>query len=206
MQPIMQEPRDQLFCQHFEVCTELAECHCAMGDYAKAERCYNEAAKLCPERPEPHVGLGMLYFNMDLVRDARRAFERALELGRDNGDALTGLAGTYVKESEYDKAFELYIRALKSDPDNLVALLGLFRTSCLMGSFAKVIGYLEHYLNLHPGDASVLFCLAALYVKEGRSSLARETLERILSTDPANAEAKALLAQIISSDDDGGVN
>jgi len=207
MQPIMQEPRDQLLCQHFEVCTELAECHCAMGDYTKAERCYGEAAELCPERPEPHVGLGMLYFNMDLVRDARRAFEHALDLDEDNGDALTGLAGTYVKESEYEKAFDFYIRALKTDPDNLVALLGLFRTSCLMGSFAKVIHYLEHYLKLHPGDPSVLFCLATLYVKEDRLSLAREMLRRVLSADPSNAEAKALLAQIVSSDhEDAGVN
>lgn len=202
MQPIMQEPRDQLLCQHFEVCSELAECQCAMGDYTKAERCYNEAAKLCPERPEPHVGLGMLYFNMDLVRDARRAFERALALDEKNSDALTGLAGTYVKEREYDDAFDIYIKALKIDPDNLLALLGLFRTSCLMGSFAKVIYYLEYYLKLHPGDPSVLFCLATLYVKEDRLSLAREMLDRILSADPANAEAKALLAQVISSDHD----
>lgn len=203
MQPIMQEPRGELLSQHFEVCCELAECHCAMGDYTKAEGCYNEAAELCPERPEPHVGLGMLYLNMDLVRDARSAFERGLALDEDNGDALTGLAGTYVKEGEYDDAFDTYIRALKIDPDNLLALLGLFRTSCLMGSFAKVIYYLEHYLELHPGDPSVLFCLATLYVKEGSLPPARRMLDRILRAEPANVEAKALLAQIVSSDYDG---
>ena len=195
---MMPESGDQLLNQHFDVCRELAECHCTLADYGKAERYYNEAAELRPDRPEPHIGLAMLYFNMDLMRDARCEFERALRLDADSSDAMTGLAGVHVNETRYDEGFDLYIKALKVDPDNLLALLGLFRTSCLMGSFAKVIYYLEHYLTLHPGDRSVLFCLATLYMKEGRLPLARRTLEGLLAAEPANAEAAALLAQIDS--------
>ena len=87
------------------------------------------------------------------------------------------------KKNDYEKAFEMYLKSLELDTDNLTALLGLFQTSCQMGSFAKVIYYLEVYLDMHPDDCSVMFSLAALYVKENRFEQSRKTLLNILTLD-----------------------
>jgi cytochrome c-type biogenesis protein CcmH/NrfG len=72
----------------------------------------------------------------------------------------------------------------------------LFQTSCQMGSFAKVIHYLELYLSLHPQDCSVMFSLAALYVKEGRFEQSRKVLLNILTLDRENKDAANLLEEV----------
>ena len=82
------------------------------------------------------------------------------------------------------------------DTDNLIALLGLFQTSCQMGSFAKVTHYLKVYLNMHPGDTSVMFPLAALYLKDGRLEESRKVLLDLLSLDKDHKDAADLLEEV----------
>ena len=65
-----------------------------------------------------------------------------------------------------------------------------------MGSFEKVTHYLELYLNTHPADTSVMFTLAALYVRDHRLEDAAHILAALLKLDPQNANAGALLEEI----------
>lgn len=88
------------------------------------------------------------------------------------------------------------MKCLELDSDNITALLGLFQTSCQMGSFAKVIYYLELYLNMHPGDTSVMFCLATLYMKDGQINKSQALLRDILTLDPSNKDAVDLLEEV----------
>ena len=99
-------------------------------------------------------------------------------------------------KGDYEAAFEMYLKSLELDADNLTALLGLFQTSCQMGSFAKVIHYLEVYLELHPGDSSVMFSLAALYMKQGEPERSEKILSDVLSAEPGNRDAANLLEEV----------
>ena len=87
------------------------------------------------------------------------------------------------------------MKSLELDPDNILALLGMFQVSCAMGSFAKVIHYLEIYLRMHPGDGSVMFALATLYLRDGRIESSRATLRSLLALDPAHRDAANLLEE-----------
>ena len=49
---------------------------------------------------------------------------------------------------------------------------------------------------MHPGDTSVMFTLAALYMKEGRLERSKRILTDILTLEPANADAAALLEEV----------
>ena len=100
------------------------------------------------------------------------------------------------KRGAFETAFQMYLRCLDLDTDNLTALLGLFQSSCQMGTFAKVIYYLEVYLQMHPDDASVLFSLAAIYMKEGRFGQSKKTLQRMLWLDAGNKDAADLLEEV----------
>lgn len=182
--------------QHYEVVQELGDCYISVGDGIEAQRCYEKAASLGPDEPDPYVGLGVIAIQKNLLDDAEIAFRVACRLDADCAKAYAGLAMVAQQRGDYKQAFELYLKCLERDADNLTALLGLFQMSCQMGSFGKVIHYLEVYLNMHPGDTSVMFTLAALYMKENRLEQSKKILTDILALEPANVDATDLLEEV----------
>ncbi len=182
--------------QRYEALQKIGDCYTSVGNYTQAQQCYEKAASLGPDEPGPYVGLGVVALVKNLLDDARIAFRVACRLDPDCSKAYAGLAMVAQKRADYEQAFEMYLKCLELDIDNLMALLGLFQTSCQMGSFAKVIHYLKVYLDMHPGDSSVMFALAALHMKEGRFERAKKILLDILTLDPANENAANLLEEV----------
>lgn len=182
--------------QHFDVLMELGDCHAALGELEQAAACYEEAADLAPGRADPHVGLGVIALQDERPDDAERCFQAAAGRDADCAEAYGGLAMVRQQREDYAGAFDMHLKCLELDTDNLVALLGLFQMSCQMGTFAKVIHYLELYLQRHPGDTSVLFCLATLYAREGQLGAARHCLLSVLALEPDKAEARDMLRQV----------
>jgi len=187
---------EQNYTQHYEVLQEMGDCYTSIGDYAQAQRYYEKAASLGPDEPGPYVGLGVVALQKNLLDDAEIAFRVACRLGPDCAKAYAGLAMVCQQKKDYQQAFELYMKSLELDSDNITALLGLFQTSCQMGTFAKIIYYLEVYLNMHPGDTAVSFSLAALYMRDGRLEQSKKILLDILALSPANQDAANLLEEV----------
>ncbi|MGB8225617.1 MAG: tetratricopeptide repeat protein [Sedimentisphaerales bacterium] len=182
--------------QSYEGLQKLGDYYTSIGDYTQAQKCYGKATSLSPDEPDPYVGLGAIDFQKNLLDDAEIAFRVACRLAPDCSRAYAGLAMVAQRRADYEKALEMYLKCLELDTDNLTALLGLFQTSCQMGSFAKVIHYLELYLSAHPHDNSVMFALAAIYVKEGRFEQSRKVLLDILTLDCGNKDAANLLEEV----------
>jgi tetratricopeptide (TPR) repeat protein len=182
--------------QRYEVLRELGDCHTSVGNYEEAQRYYEKAASVSPDEPGPYVGLGVIALQKNLLEDARIAFRVACRLDPDCSKAYAGLAMVAQQNGDYKSAFDMYLKSLELDTDNLTSLLGLFQISCRMGSFVQVTHYLETYLDMHPGDTSVMFSLAALYMKDGRVEQSKKTLLDILALDPANQVAANLLEEV----------
>jgi len=189
-------PQQDDVTQHYEVMQELGDCYNSVGNYIQAQQSYEKAATLAPDEPGPYVGLGVVALQRNLLYDAEIAFRVACRLDSNCARAYAGLAMVAQQRADYEQAFKMYLKSLELDSDNLIALLGLFQTSCQMGTFAKVIYYLEVYLNVHPGDTSVMFPLAALYMKDGRFDRSKELLINLLALDPDNKDAANLLEEV----------
>ena len=182
--------------QHYEVLRELGDCYTSVGNYVQAQRCYEKAASIGPDEPGPYIGLGAAALQTGRCEDAEIAFRVACRLDPNCAKAYAGLAMVAQQRKEYPSSFDLYMKSLELDTDNITALLGLFQVSCEMGSFAKVIHYLQVYLDMHPGDTSVMFALAALYLKDNRPEEARRILLDLLILEPMNNDAKNLLEEV----------
>jgi cytochrome c-type biogenesis protein CcmH/NrfG len=182
--------------QHYETLRELGDCYTSVGEYRQAQRCYEQAATLGPDEPGPYVGLGVAALQTDRLEDAEIAFRVAYRLDPQCAKACAGLAMVAQQRQDLPRAFDLYMKSLELDPDNILSLLGLFQVSCAMGSFAKVIHYLEVYLAMHPGDTAVMFALATLYLKDRRLGPAKAMLERLLTLEPAHRDASNLLEEV----------
>ena len=182
--------------QHFEVMQEMGDCHTQLGEYEQAKECYQKAAWLEPDEAGPYVGTGVIALQEGKIDDANIAFRVALRLDPQNSRAYAGQAMIYQQKQEMKKAFDCYLKCLEIDGDNLTALLGLFQVSCQMGSFGRIIDYLKIYLEMHPKDCGVMFCLATLYVKNQQLPQAKNLLEQILKLEPNNTDAGNLLEEV----------
>ncbi len=179
--------------QTWLVMRELGDRHAGLSDIEAAQECYLLAHCLAPKEPEPLVRFGVLAMQSERLSDAEKAFEKAQRLDPRYGEAYNGLAMVLQMRKEYGKALEMYLKCLELNPDNLTALLGLFQSSCEMGTFSKIIHYLEVYLSRHPNDREVLACVAALYGREGRKSKAREVLRKIGELEANDVEVAELV-------------
>ena len=182
--------------QHYEVLRELGDCYASVADYDRAQEYYDKAALLAPDEPLPYVGIGVVAIQQQKLDDAEIAFKVARRLDPKCAKAYAGLAMVAQQRQDYQDALEFYLKCLEIDNDNLPALLGLFQTSCQMGSFAKVIHYLELYLDMHAGDTAVMFCLATLYVKDNKLANARQMLINVMTLNPDNTDAANLLEEV----------
>lgn len=182
--------------QHYDVVKELGDCYASVGNFREAQNYYEKATTLAPDEAGPYIGIGVIALQEGNTADAEVAFKVAKRLDPQSSKAYCGLAMIRQNKEQWSESFELYLKSLEIDSDNLTALLGLFQMSCQMGSFSKVIHYLEVYLDMHPGDASVMFCLATLHFKDGRVHEAKEILQSILAQDANNTDVANLLEEV----------
>ena len=182
--------------QHYEALQEMGDCYASVGNYKLAQKYYEKAAVLEPDAPDPYVGLGVVALQNNQLDDAEIAFKVACRLDANCAKAYAGLGLTAQQRTDYKQAFEMYLKSLELDTENLISLLGLFQASCQMGSFAQVTHYLEVYLNMHPGDTSVMFPLAALYMKDGRFEESKKVLLNVLTLDENHKDAANLLEEV----------
>ena len=176
--------------------SELGDCYASVGQFEQAQECYDRAAVMDPDRADPYVGIGMIALGKGRLAESINAFKVAKRLDENCAKAHCGLGIAYQQSGQFSDAFDHFLKCLKLDTDNLTALLGLFQTSCLMGSFSKVIHYLEVYLDMHPEDTSVMFCLATLYMKDSSLFQSKKILLDILMIEPENKDSANLLEEI----------
>ncbi len=188
--------RDSEWRQDYEVAKELGDCHAAVGEYDHAQACYDRAAALGPDEAGPYVGSGVVELQNGNLTEAETAFRVACRLDPGCSKAWCGLAMISQQRDDSVAASDLYLKSLELDKDNLTALLGLFQLSCRTGTFSKLIHHLEVYLDMHPGDISVMFCLATLHLKDGRWDKAKAILNDIVIIDGQNADAANLLEEV----------
>jgi tetratricopeptide (TPR) repeat protein len=182
--------------QRYEVLMEMADCLTSVGKYDQAQQHYEKAAVFAPDAAGPYIGLGVVALQKSLLDDAEIAFRVACRLDPHCARAYAGLAMVAQQRTHYTEAFEMYLKCLEIENDNLTALLGLFQTSCQMGSFEKIIHYLQVYLDMHPGDTSVMFALATLYMRDGRAAESRKILMDVLALQPEHKDAANLLEEV----------
>ena len=187
---------DHGWSQHFEIVQEMGDCYTQLGEYEEARACYEKAAVLEPDDAGPYVGTGVIALQQGKLDDAEIAFRVGLRLDPQNSKAYAGQAMIAQQRGHMPEAFDLYLKCLDLDQNNMAAMLGLFQVSCQMGSFGRVIEYLKHYLEKHPADVSVMFCLATLYVKDSQLPQAQTLLTNILTLEPENTDARDLLEEV----------
>jgi tetratricopeptide (TPR) repeat protein len=168
------------------------------GHYDDAIDTLREGMGLYPHAVELHVGMGYARVAREEFAWARRAFEEAIGLDPDHEDALAGLGEVLLKFGERAGALGCFERVValgfESDHDLMLQMgRALFRE----GVLDNARRYFEGALAAHPDSADAAACVgyAAHRLADEGGSL--HWLRRALELDPALAEARVYLANLL---------
>ncbi|OGH96543.1 MAG: hypothetical protein A2104_07140 [Candidatus Melainabacteria bacterium GWF2_32_7] len=88
------------------------------GDYEGAIQDYLRIAEENGDSADVYVSLGAAYQAANKINEAAVAYNKALELDKENSAALYYLGTIYYSQKNYEKAYIVYEKALTQDPDN----------------------------------------------------------------------------------------
>ena len=95
----------------------------ALGDWAGAQRDYEESLAIAPELGGTLLGLGRVHLAQDDLASAERYLNRAIEVN-DSGIGRDLLGGHALKRGDYEEALSRYEDLLASQPDNPIGFFG----------------------------------------------------------------------------------
>jgi len=128
---------------------ELAAAYASIGDHEKAAREYDAGLKADPAYAEGWYNLGLTLLALRREREARAAFETALQR-KPLADAHVGLALLATRTDDVANARQSYKRALDIDPINITALTNLAIIERAAGNSSAANEYLQQTLRIHP--------------------------------------------------------
>jgi tetratricopeptide (TPR) repeat protein len=172
------------------------------GDLAMAHQQYLQAIDAYSQAPDKNAilwnKLGMAYHHLFAVEEARRDYQRALQLRPDYPEALNNLGAIYYAKKNYRKAIRYYRRALQSDPKSAPIFSNLGTAWFARGKVDLGIEAYRTAFALDPrvfeSDSALLvneslpahdraqqdYCIAKLLAESGKNREAIEYLRKAL--------------------------
>ena len=96
-----------------------------LGEIEKALGAFQKAARLEPDTPRVHAGLGFACFKLGKYKEAITHFEHAKSLNPNAAHVDLGLGATYAQLKDYEKAERALREAVASNPDDATARFNL---------------------------------------------------------------------------------
>ena len=171
------------------------------GDYNGAIGYYEKACGIFPDMVLPHVLIGEVWYQKGDYSTANGKADYALELEKDNSDALI-LKAKCLEAQEYTQdALNIFDRVYRREPDNNEAVLGRARTFATQFGPEQGILFLLDVSDERGGLSSpaILDYLGDLYRDAGETDKAKSAYVLVLQRDPdfgtTQQKLKVLAAQ-----------
>ncbi|MBL7070031.1 MAG: tetratricopeptide repeat protein [Candidatus Omnitrophica bacterium] len=151
--------------------------------WGEPARFYQRIIRLSENSFAAYNNLGVLYMDQGRLTDARRLFERSIEIKPDFVDARINLARGYYLQGDLKRATGLIRGVIQEDPDNAYAWNYLGTFSLKQGDRDMAEDSYIRACRLAPMQGGLLLDLYTLYSLDNRSQEAAEIKEKIASID-----------------------
>jgi tetratricopeptide (TPR) repeat protein len=179
-----------------EALLNLGNLEVERGALEAAETTYRQALERQPRFAPTYVNLADLYRRQGREREAEEVLRRGIELAPTEPSLKHALGLSLVRSQRLDQALPLLREA--SEQGAAEPLYGYVYGVALHSSGSADAG-LEELENAHerfPGYAPVLFALATMHRDAGDLESAREYAHRLLDVSPGDTAARALAAEL----------
>src|SRR5579862_3990938 len=127
-----------------------------------------------------YSALGYTYEQRKEYKQAITAYRKAIELDRDNLDAIRGLAQNLLNDGQTDAALEQYKIIAESNPEDAQTYLRMAEIYRRNGKFDLALENLKKAESMVQDSMEVPYNMAAVYQAQGRYDEAAEILQDLV--------------------------
>jgi tetratricopeptide (TPR) repeat protein len=167
----------------------------ASKDFARAEREVTTLLREQPNLADVHVLAGLLAIQKNNVADARRAFERGLELNPNSLDALSGLIAADLRANDIPAAKARIESRLSSKPTPGVLMLAA-RTYWALKEQAAAERTLRAAIEADPTSLQPYGMLGQIYMSQNKLDQARAEFEALAARQARPVGPLTMVAMI----------
>jgi tetratricopeptide (TPR) repeat protein len=169
-----------------EAVTTLAYLYNEEGDSARAAETLSSVPDTA-RSAKLYSALGYTYEQRKEYKQAISAYRKAIELDRDNLDAIRGLAQNLLNDGQTDAALEQYKIIADSNPEDAQTYLRMAEIYRRNGQFDLALENLKKAESMVQDSMEVPYNIAAVYQAQGRYDEAAQILQDLVKkTDKAD--------------------
>ena len=174
-----------------EAVTTLALLYNELGDTARATEVLSAVPKTA-RSAKLYSALGYTYEQQKRYKDAVDAYRHAIELDRDNLDAIRGLAENLLNDGQTDAALEQYKVIADANPEDAQTYVRIAEIYRKQGKFDLALDNLKKAGSMVQDSVEVPYNVAAIYQAQGRYDEAVPLMRDLLKkTEKADGEYSA---------------
>jgi tetratricopeptide (TPR) repeat protein len=162
-----------------EAVTTLAYLYNELGDTARAAQVLSAVPN--PARSAKlYSALGYTYEQRKQYKEAIEAYRHAIEMDRDNLDAIRGLAQNLLNDGQADAALEQYKVIADANPEDAQTYVRIAEIYRKQGKFDLALDSLKKAEDMVQDSVEVQYNIAAIYQAQGRYDEAIPILRELL--------------------------
>src|SRR5437868_5510020 len=162
-----------------EAVTTLAYLYNEEGDSTRAVQALNSVPD-AGRSAKLYSALGYTYEQQKQYKQAIEAYRHAIELDRDNLDAIRGLAQNLMNDGQTDAALEQYKIIADANPEDAQTYLRMAEIYRKNGKFDQALDSLKRAESMVQDSIEVPYQIAAVYQAQGRFDEAAQSLKQLL--------------------------
>jgi len=159
---------------------------------------FERAIELEPTNPALYTELGKLLL-ADKPEEAKKKFEKALELKSNYSDAKIQLALIFEKEGNFQETISKLQETILQDPFNVEAVFQLGRVYYNNNKIDEAISQFQKVILIFPNHSNAHYSLGMAYSAKGEIEKAIGEFERVLELNPGNEDVIQKLEELKKS-------
>jgi tetratricopeptide (TPR) repeat protein len=164
-----------------------------LEDYERAEADYKLGVEKYPYAAFLPYGLGNLYRRLERLDEAQAMYEEALRRDPRHRGAKVNLSNVLAEQGDYERAIALIEEIHREFDPTAQTYSNLGQCHINLGKVDEGIDCLLKALEIDPDHAMSILSLAEILFQEGRQERGIVYCKKVLSKDPQNKQALALI-------------
>ena len=159
----------------------------------QAEQHFQFILGIKPDHVQTLINFGALELKRDAGQLAIAYFTQVLILDENNLDARRNLAATFMHYDRFENALTHYVELEKNNQLEIEDLYNMGVAAAALGQLPLAISYYQQVIAYNNKHSAALNNLAAIYIRLGERSEAKDFLELALQASPDDTASRFML-------------